>query len=221
MGNKQIEGRSPWRCGTSLPLPDTRIALARCLIFPGRRENRPDCSTFPRRKCPVPPKYFPQMERTTTTSCRTADPTSFLTGKTRCEGSAPSGKSSVTPRSSRSASRNRCIKKKKGGKITAVNMELRVGLVCPSLPSSADPPSLHVAQRSPRRSPSPAGAAVMLALPLSLSYVSSTAAFVRSLQLIGLDAPPARCLARPFLERIAAGFTYIHVSILFFWPSLL
>lgn len=51
---------------------------------------------FKRPKCPVPPKPFPQMERITTASSRTTDPTSFLTGKIQCGESGPTGKSVKT-----------------------------------------------------------------------------------------------------------------------------
>lgn len=85
--NKQT-GKKPRRCGTFLA-----SFLLFSFSFARPERGQTICSTFARPKCPVPPKPFPQMERITTTSSRRADPTSFLTGKTQCDKSAPTGKS--------------------------------------------------------------------------------------------------------------------------------
>lgn len=151
--NKQIEGSSPG--GAALFPPSqkkknpTRIALDYFLFPPSWREQT-FCSTFPRRKCPVPPKSCPPMERTTTTSCRTAAPTSFRTGKTRCEGSARSGKSSSSSVTSRFNS-SKCAKKKK--KTLAQTLPCESALVCRcvlrSLPRCPPRLSCHVSSPSP------------------------------------------------------------------------
>lgn len=183
--NKQIEGSSPGGAALSPPKHSHR---PRSLIFPGWREQT-FWSTFSRRKCPVPPKSFPPMERTTTTSCRTAAPTSFRTGKTRCEGSAPSGKSSsVTSR------------------LWLCAKTLPQTLSYMSAWSAATPTARRSMLRSlrllpprcpPRLSCHVSSPSLSLSLALPPSYVSRTAALNRS-QLILFDAPPARLLARPF-----------------------
>lgn len=148
------------------PPPPQHSHRRRRLIFPGQIEQAL-CSTFSRRKCPVPPKSFPPMERTTTTSCRTADPTSFLTGRIRCEGSAPSGKK---PRDVAFDSILRG--RERAGmcaKTPAQNIVLPVGLDSPSPPTAR-----RCMLRSPRLFPPPLSSPALLSCQLSLarSYVS-------------------------------------------------
>lgn len=69
-------------CGVIIPI------ISRVVIF---FENG---SRFfsPRPKCQVPLKHCPRTERIITTSFRTMEPTSSLTGRTQCEESARTGK---------------------------------------------------------------------------------------------------------------------------------
>ncbi len=74
----------------------------------GRRKGKPPTSlsssvrVFHRAKCPAWPKLCPPMERTTTTSFRTATaPTSFPTERTQCAESAPTGTPLLLPSAGR------------------------------------------------------------------------------------------------------------------------